>query len=107
VKPEKVFLVGGFDGRGIASEPIRGDSSIGSTQTRPILKASARNSLYANGKKIFRVRRVGADEVAEFKVGGTSPMKTLSESVGEPGGSPIATLRGSFDLPIGAISVEK
>jgi hypothetical protein len=34
-------------------------------------------------------------------------MKTLSESVGEPGGSPIATLRGSFDLPIGAISVEK
>jgi hypothetical protein len=34
----------------------------------------------------------GADVVAEFKVGGSSLTKTLSESVGEP---------------IGAVSVEK
>jgi len=45
-------------------------------------------------EKIFGVGS-RAGEVAEFKVGGTSPMKTLSESVGEPAVHRLRPLRAA------------
>jgi hypothetical protein len=53
------------------------------------------------GKRTFWVTASGSDEIEEFAIGGTSPIKTLSESAGTPVSCAIDPASGNLAATIG------
>lgn len=53
-----------------------------------------------NGSRAFWVTATGSDEIEEFNLGGTSAIKTLSESVGTPAGCAIDSATGDLAATI-------
>jgi hypothetical protein len=73
-----------------------GDSAIGSISgvTQPLGECT--DVTHGVGTGTFWVAAAGANEFEEFKAGGKSPIATLSESVGAPGGCAINPTTGDL-----------
>jgi hypothetical protein len=78
----------------------KGDASIGTISGVTDASGMCTNVLYGVGKKDFWVSAAGSDELDEFAFGGTSPIKTLSESTGEPAGCAIDPGTGNLAVAI-------
>ncbi len=76
------------------------DSSIGSISGVTNAQGECTNVLYGIGKKTFWVTASGSDAIDEFNVGGTSPIKTLTTSTGEPVGCAINPATGDLAATI-------
>jgi hypothetical protein len=76
------------------------DASIGTVSGVTDPSGECTDVLYGVGKKDFWVSAAGSDELDEFAFGGTSPVKTLSESTGEPAGCAIDPGTGNLAVAI-------
>jgi hypothetical protein len=90
-----------FDGSTILQfDYPKSDASIGTISGVTDPSGECTNVLYGVGKKDFWVSAAGSDELDEFAYGGTSPVKTLSESTGEPAGCAIDPGTGNLAVAI-------
>ncbi|HEY1882228.1 MAG TPA: hypothetical protein VGG51_04215 [Candidatus Cybelea sp.] len=74
----------------------KGDSSIGTISGVSEAQGSCTDVLYGSGKKTFWVTASGTDSFEQFKVGGTSPIATLTTTAGEPVGCSIDPKTGDL-----------
>jgi hypothetical protein len=74
----------------------KADSSIGDIGD----VEGAQGTCTSNGEGTFWVTASRSDEIEEFKFGGTSPVKTLSESTGEPASCAIDPTSGNMAVTI-------
>ena len=74
----------------------KSDSSIGEITN----VSDAQGECTKTGKKTFWITASGSDEIEEFNVGGMTPIKTLSESVGEPAGCALDPKTGDLATTI-------
>jgi hypothetical protein len=97
-----------YNGELLEFDYPKGDSPIGEISGVYGAQGECGNALYGAAKRDFWVVASGADEIEEFAVGGTGPIKTLSESAGEAGGCAMdpstgnlaVTLLGTDDIVI-------
>jgi hypothetical protein len=78
----------------------KGDSSIGEISGVADAQGECGNALYGAAKRDFWVVASGVDEIEEFAVGGTGPIKTLSESAGEPAGCAMDPSTGNLAVSL-------
>lgn len=64
----------------------KSDASTGTISGVTDASGMCTNVLYGVGKHDYWVSAAGSDQIDEFAYGGTTPVKTLSESTGEPAG---------------------
>lgn len=74
----------------------KSDASIGSISGVSEAQGECTNVLYGVGKKTFWVTASGSEAIDEFDVGGSSPIKTVSTSAGEPVGCAINPSTGDL-----------
>jgi hypothetical protein len=72
-----------FNGGLLEFDYPKGDSSIGEISGVSEPQGECTNVLFGAGKKTFWVTASGTDQIDEFKVGGSSPIKTLSTPSGD------------------------
>jgi hypothetical protein len=78
----------------------KGDSSIGEISGVADAQGECGNALYGAAKRDFWVVASGVDEIEEFAAGGTGPIKTLSESAGEPAGCAMDPSTGNLAVSL-------
>jgi len=74
----------------------KSDASIGTISGVTDAQGECTNVLYGVGKKTFWVTASGSDAIDEFDVGGSSPIKTLTTTAGEPVGCAIDPSTGDL-----------
>jgi hypothetical protein len=74
----------------------KSDSSIGTISNVSSAQGQCTNVLYGSGKSTFWVTASGSDAFEEFKVGGTTPIATLTTTAGEPVGCAIDPKTGNL-----------
>ena len=65
------------------------DQQVGSISGVSGAWGECTNVLYGSGRNTFWVVAAGSGSIEEFKVGGSTPVKTLTTSAGAPGGCAI------------------
>lgn len=78
----------------------KSDTSIGQISGVENAQGECTNVIYGVGKKTFWVTASGSEAVDEFDVGGTTPIKTLTTSAGEPVGCAINPANGDLAATI-------
>ena len=79
----------------------KGDSSIGEISgVADDPQGECGDALYGAAKRDFWVVSSGADEIEEFTVGGTGPIKILSESTGEAAGCAMDPSSGNLAVTL-------
>lgn len=74
----------------------KSDSSIGTISGVSEAQGECTDVLFGSGKKTFWVTASGTDSFEQFKVGGTSPIATLTTTAGEPVGCSIDPKTGDL-----------
>jgi hypothetical protein len=90
-----------FDGSTILQfDYPKSDASIGTISGVTDPSGECTNVLDGVGKHDYWVSAAGSDELDEFAFGGTTPVKTLAESTGEPAGCAIDPGTGNLAVAI-------
>jgi hypothetical protein len=77
----------------------KGDSSIGEISADEP-QGECGNALYGAAKRDFWVVNSGSDDIDEFALGGSGPIKTLSESAGEAAGCAMDPSSGNLAVSL-------
>ena len=78
----------------------KGDSSIGEISVADDPQGECGDALYGAAKRDFWVVNSGNDEIDEFAVDGTGPIKILSESTGEAAGCALDPSSGNLAVTV-------